>query len=434
MEKVELKYGEGYVPIQIEGAKSVAYLTENDMPEITNLQEAFLRAVEEDVIGCAPLKELFCHEDKVTIIISDITRFWMRQDKITRLLVEYLHEAVGISYDNMVVLVALGTHRQADEEELAKLASQEVYDKVKVVNHNCDAEDLVCIGTTSFGTKVSVNPLAVGRKTIVISGTVHHLMAGYGGGRKSIVPGIAGRETIRQNHARALDPVLPKSDDKVGSGKMTANPINEDMNEAAALLEPTFGISIVVNAASKHSGLFAGDFRNAWLQSCEFCQKGYGKPIDYEADIVLISAGGFPKDINLYQATKAVFNGTRAVKRGGTLIFLAECREGGGTKDFFGWIESLNKGTLDDDLRKDFTIGGYIFYACCEAIQKCRLKMLSTIDRDVVKNMHIESYQSIEELMEDVDFRGKSVYVIPAGGSVMPQLRADYIKISGEFA
>ncbi|MGN0406685.1 MAG: nickel-dependent lactate racemase [Bacteroides sp.] len=433
MEDIELKYGEGKVLINLDGASSVEFLTENEMPEITDLKAALLAAINEDVIDSAPLKDLIAPDDKVTIVISDITRFWMRQDKVLAILVEYMHDEMKIPYDNMVVLVALGSHRAADEEELCKLASKEVYDKVKVVNHDCDADDLVNIGTTSRGTEVWVNPLAVGRKTIIIGGTVHHIMAGYGGGRKSVLPGISGRQTIRQNHTRALDPEAPKTDARVGGGKITMNPINEDMDEAAALLAPTFGINIVVNTSSKHSGLFCGNFHNAWLKSCEFCQKGYGKPIDYEADIVIASCGGFPKDINLYQATKTIFNATRAVKKGGTVIFLAECREGGGAKDFFSWMEPLKRGTLDEDLRKAFTIGGYIFYAACEAIRKCDLKMLSIIDKDVVRDMNIDSYDNIDELLKGVDFNGKSVYVIPYGGSVMPQLKDEFNAINSEF-
>jgi len=267
----------------------------------------------------------------------------------------------------------------------------------------------------------------------MIGGTVHHIMAGYGGGRKSVLPGISGRQTIRQNHTRALDPSAPRTDLKVGGGRITMNPINEDMDEAARLLNPTFGVNIVVNTSSKHSGLFCGDFHNAWLKSCEFCQKGYGKPIDYEADVVIASCGGFPKDINLYQAVKTVFNATRAVKKGGTVIFLAECREGGGAKDFFDWMEPLKRGTLDADLRKAFTIGGYIFYAACEAISKCNLKMLSMMDPDVVRDMKIDSYHNIEDLLATVDFKDKSVYVIPYGGSVMPQLKEEYDAINSEF-
>ena len=125
-----------------------------------------------------------------------------------------------------------------------------------MANHDCDAPGLVDVGRTRYGNRVEVNPLAVGRKAIVVSGTVHHLMAGYGGGRKSILPGISSRATIRRNHSMALDPERPRSSPLVGSGKLTGNPIHEDMADAAALVAPAFGISIVASAQAGLSGLF----------------------------------------------------------------------------------------------------------------------------------------------------------------------------------
>lgn len=267
MEQVHLKYGAGSVDFTIEGAKSVAYLHENPMRVIEDIKKEFLYRVTDGVIGTKPLPELIESDDQVTVVISDMTRFWMRQDILCEILVEYLHETVGIPFENIAVVIALGTHRKNTEEDKKKLAGSYVYEHVaSVTDHDCDAPDLVYVGTTSLGTRVSVNPLAVGRKVICIGGTVHHIMAGYGGGRKSIVPGIASRETIRMNHQMALDPELPKSDVRVGSGKILVNPIHQDMCEAAELVHVTFGINIVVDSSSRHSGLFCGDFDKAWKE------------------------------------------------------------------------------------------------------------------------------------------------------------------------
>lgn len=426
MENIELKYGQGSVTIPIENASSVQYLYENPMAEIADLKEAFLASITGDTIASAPLRELIASDDAVTIVISDLTRFWMRQDLLCELLVRYLNEEMGIAFENITVLVAIGTHRAHTQDELMKLASSYVFSKVRVVDHDSDASDLVNIGTTSLGTTVDVNPLIVGRKVICISGTVHHLMAGYGGGRKSIVPGVASRNTIKLNHERALDPIAAKSAETVGSGKMIDNPINEDMVEAGALANVTFGINVVVNSASKHSSLFCGDFDKAWRKSCAYVQSCYGLPIAEEADIVIASCGGFPKDMNLYQSTKTLFNATHAVKKGGTLIWLAECPEGSGASDFFDWNTPLKEGHLDASLRRDFTIGGYIFYAAVENIAKANTLLLSDIDPEEVKAMGITAFSEIEKLLEQVDFTGKSVYVLPYGGSVMPQLQEDY--------
>ena len=195
------------------------------------------------------------------------------------------------------------------------------------------------------------------------------------------------------------------------------------MNQAAELVDVAFGINIVVNTKSKHSKLFCGNFHDTWLASCKYVDDCYGVKIEKEADIVIASCGGYPKDINLYQSTKSIFNAARAVKKGGTVIFLAECREGGGAPDFFSWIDPLKRGVLDEELRANFTIGGYIFYALCEAIAKSDMLMLSEIDPNFVKDLNIDSYKNIDELLEKVDFEGKDVCILPYGGSVVPLLQ-----------
>lgn len=432
-EQVELKYGKGTVTLYLSAAASVEVLRENPMPVIEDVNQALLDGLERP-IGCAPLRELVAPGDKLTIILSDLTRFWMRQDILCEGLVRYL-EGLGIQDEDIAVLIALGTHRKQTPEELEKLASSYVYRRCQVVNHDCDADDLVDIGTTASGTRVLVNPLAVGRKVLVISGTVHHLMAGYGGGRKSVVPGVAGRETIRGNHRRALDPIEPRTDSRVGSGRVRVNPINRDMEEAAGLLRPLFGVSVVVDAHSRHSGLFCGAFTKAWEASCRFCQKNYGVHIDYLADVVIASCNGYPKDINLYQSVKTLLNGVNAMKNGGTFVFLAQCPEGGGAPDFFDWIEPLNRGELDKALRENFTIGGYIFYASCEAIARAKeYYMLTDIPPEQLEKMGLRAYNDPAELMKHVELAGKRVYVIPNGGSLLPQPRADYESLNAELA
>ena len=432
-DRAELRYGKGTVTVDLSGAGNVSWIYGNEMPAIEDLPETFRRSVEEDCVG-APLKQRLESGDRVTIVLSDITRFWMRQDRVCELLVKYLESECGIDDADIAVLVALGTHRPMTEAELEMLASSYVYARCQVVNHNCDAADLVDVGQTRYGNRVEINPLAMGRKVIVVAGTVHHLMAGYGGGRKSILPGICSRMTIRRNHSMALDPDAPHSSALVGSGRLRHNPIHEDMDDAAALVAPVFSINIVVNAQSEHAGLFCGDLREAWMESCAFCQRYYGKKIAEEADVVIVSCGGYPKDLNLYQGVKSLLNGVNAMKPGGTFVFLCECPEGGGAPDFFDWTKPLSRGELDPSLRRAFTIAGYIFYASCEAIRKAgRFFMLSKIAPEQVKDMGIEAFDSIEALQRELQLQGKTVSVIPYGGYVLPQNEAVYGRLNGEF-
>lgn len=414
-----LRYGEGDVTLDIQGAQWVRTLQSKDVPPIDDLPAAFLRAVTTDCIASPPLSRLIGPDDSVTIVISDITRFWMRQDVICRLLVSYLHETIGIPYARIVLLVALGTHRSQTEAELSQIVSPEVYARVRVVNHDCDAADLVYLGTTPRGTQVAVNPLVVGRKTILIGATVHHLMSGFGGGRKSVLPGVSARATIYQNHLHALSPDAPRSNPAIGLGRLAGNPLHEDMMDATALVSPTFGINLVVRDG-RQCALCCGHWQHAWAQSCDLVHAAFGLPIAERADVVVASCGGFPRDIGLYQGTKSLLNAAQAVKPGGTLVFLAECREGGGPPAFFGWLDSLRRGTLDADLRARFDVAGYIFYAACETLARVRAYMLTDIPAATVADMGIHAVSSVEALRPLLDFAGRTVYLMPAAGNTVP--------------
>ena len=203
-------------------------------------------------------------------------------------------------------------------------------------------------------------------------------------------------------------------------GVLENNPVNEDMNEAAALVNPVFGINIVINSQNKHCALVCGHWKRAWEESCLLIDRVMGVSIGKKADVVIVSCGGYPKDINLYQAVKSLFNAVQAIKEGGMLVFLAECREGGGAPEFFDWIVPLRQGRLDEALRANFSIAGYIFYASCEAIAKADVRILTKIDPKTAGDMKMRAYQDIDTLMREVDVTGKDVFVIPYGGYVVP--------------
>lgn len=416
-----LKYGNETKNITICGASSIETILPREMSEIDNLQEAFLHAVTDGAIGSLPLREKVSSDDLITIVVSDITRSWMRQDLIMPMLVEYLHKEIGIGYEQMTILIALGTHRPSLPEEMVRICSEEVCRKVKVVDHNCDADDLVTVGTTSRGTVVQVNPLVIGRKVIVLGGTVHHMMAGFGGGRKNILPGVAARETIRQNHRRALDPEKAMSDARVGCCKLRDNPIHEDMAEAAGMVPVAYSLNLVVSSGGRHAGIFGGDLDAAWKASCDFQRACYEVSIDHQADIVICSTGGYPKDMNLYQGCKGMLNAMRALKPGGIMLWLCKCPEGGGAPDYFDWLTPLREDRLDAALRADFTIGGYIFYLTCEQLHLAsHVYTLTELDAELIRPMGIEASPDLSALMGNIDFTGKSVYILPLAGSVVP--------------
>ena len=196
--------------------------------------------------------------------------------------------------------------------------------------------------------------------------------------------------------------------------------------EAAALAEVAFSINIVMSTNGKHSAFFCGKLHEAWLESCMYQRRNYEKPIDYRADVVVLSSGGAPKDMNLYQGFKALKNAVNCVKEGGEAIWLCKCPEGCGAPDYSSWLQPLLEGHLDESLRKEFTIGGFIFYLTVESLGQIKCRIMSEMGNDIVQPMGaVGSYKSVEALLEGVDFTGKTVYVMPQAGNVLPMYKKD---------
>lgn len=424
MKNYHFKYGKTAVDLPLDETRVLAELTGRQVAPLADIAAALTAALDAP-IDQLPLDRWLCPGDRVTLIISDMSRFWMRQDLVIPHLVEYITGRCGVAACDLVILVANGTHPGGDEADLRRLVTDAVYERVQVVNHDCNAPDLVCLGTTSRGTQVTVNPLVIGRKVVALGAAIQHVMAGFGGGRKSILPGVSSLATIRQNHAHSLDPAAPRSNPAIGNSVTAGNPLNEDMCEAAAMVQHLYTVNLVMNPDMKLARIFAGHWLHAWEAACRAADEFYHVPIPCQADVVVTSCGGAPKDMSLYQGTKTIDNVETAVKPGGTLVIFMECPEGGGPEEYFGWCRSLEAGTLDADLRAAFTIPGYIFYQNCELARKFHIKLFTSLSPEAVAPMGMEAYSSLEALAASLDLTGKSIYVIPNGATVIPHLEEE---------
>ena len=418
----QFRYGNTTVTLPIEENQVIGVIEGNETPVLDDI-EGELYKVLNNPIESAPLSEVASKASSIAIIVSDMTRFWMRQDIIVPLLVRYLVEKCGRKYEDLEIIIATGTHVGGSEEELRTLVTSDIYDKVKTVNHDCRADDLVYLGTTSYGTPVKVNKDAADADLVICLGAAtYHVMAGFGGGRKSILPGISSLETIKHNHAYSLAPDKFITNPEIGNGVLDGNPLNEDMLEAAAMMKNLFMVTLVTDTEFRLSSIFAGHWRKSWEAACEEVRRIYRVPVKEKADVVITSCGGFPKDESLYQGTKAVDNVISALKDGGTLVLLLEGRNGGGSPDYFDWIKPLVNGTFEKELRENFTVGGYIFFLNCEQAARFNILMYSSIPAETVAPMGIKSYDNLDKLMEDAHLEGKSIYVIPTGSTVLPDV------------
>lgn len=423
MKNYHFKYGGGGVDLPLPDSPLIQVLQGRETPALPDIRSALFESLNTPV-NQQPLRGFLQPGDQVTLIISDMSRFWMRQDLVIPHLIDYMNQA-GVPDQNIVILVATGTHLGGDEAELRTLVTDPVFDRVRVENHDCRASDLVYLRTTSRGTEVWVNPLAVGRKVVALGAVTQHVMAGFGGGRKSILPGVAGLKTIQQNHAHSLDPNAARSNPAIGNAVLQGNPLHEDMCEAAAMIEQLFVVNLLMNPEMKLARIISGHWLDSWLQACEAVTAMYQVPIPALADVVIASSGGYPKDMSLYQGTKTIDNVESGLKNGGTLVLLMECREGGGAPEYFDWIKPLVNGTLDAELRANFTIPGYIFYLNCEQARRYQVLMLTQVSPEQVAPMGIEAYATPEALLAQLDLTGKRTYVIPNGSTVIPTLHQE---------
>lgn len=416
----QFKYGDKSVTIPVEESQVIQVINGNDITPLSDIRTALLNSLD-NPIDSEPLSTIAQKAGKIALIVSDITRYWMRQDIIVPLLIDYLVSKCGKSYDDIEIIIATGTHIGGEEEELRKLVTSAVFDKVRTVNHDCKAEDLVYLGTTSYGTDVKINKDAAEADLVICLGAAtYHVMAGFGGGRKSILPGISGLDTIKHNHAYSLHPEKFITNPEIGNGILEGNPLNEDMLEAAAMVKNLFMVTLVTDTEFRLASIFSGHWKTSWLRACDEVRRIYTVPIKEKADVVITSCGGYPKDESLYQGTKAVDNVISSLKDGGTLILLLEGRNGGGSPDYFDWIKPLVDGTFEKDLRENFTVGGYIFFLNCEQARRFNILMYSSIPAEIVKPMGIKAYDDLDKLMADADLEGKSIYIIPTGSTVLP--------------
>lgn len=314
-------------------------------------------------IGTKALRDIVKAGDKITIVISDITRL-CGTSKFLPVIVSELN-SVGIKDEDITILVATGTHRGHTHEEDITVCGEDMVHRLKIIQHDCRKhEDMVYLGKTSCGNDIAVNKYVTDADKVILTGAVTlHPFAGFGGGRKAVMPGVAAYESIMRNHCMTMSPVE-------GGGCNTAcdaslldgNPIHEDMREACALLEPDFLVNTVFTPDGEISEIVAGHWYDAWQKGCKDLLAMSSTHIKELADVVIASAGGYPKDLNLYQATKCHMNAQFAVKKGGIMIFTLDCPDIKEPAIFTDCFSRNDMEQFERDIRTNFTIPAFVAF------------------------------------------------------------------------
>lgn len=272
-------------------------------------------------IGAAPLRESVRPTDKVAIVISDITR-----PTPNHKLVPWLLEELSFVPDEQFVIInGTGTHRDQTREEFIGMLGQDVVDRIRIINHHChEARELTLVGESSFGCGIWLNKEYVEADFRIVTGFIEpHFFAGFSGGPKGIMPGIAGIETITAFHS------APMIGDPLSTwGSMQNNPLQKMAAEANRLCKPHFLLNVTLNREKEITAVFAGELFAAHAEGCSYVKEHTMLPVADRFDVVITSNSGYPLDQNLYQAVKGMSAAHKIVKQGGTIICAAECSDG----------------------------------------------------------------------------------------------------------
>lgn len=388
-----LKYGHDQVHFSLDPSLVGVELKIRDYPVLTDPVAAVKEAIH-NPIQSNSLREIVKPGEKVVFVVNDSTRVANSYVFMPVLLDEL--NTIGVSDRDMSIIFALGTHRAMGEAEMIKAVGGDVAKRVQLYNPDCrDNTQYVYFGTTSRGTKVFFHKLVAEADHVICTGSVlHHFFAGFGGGRKALLPGVAAYETIRQNHRLMLDP-------NAVIGKLSGNPVYEDQIEGAAMCQPSFLLNVVLNEKKEFLKIFAGDFIAAHLEACRFVDQIYGVTIDKPADLVIASCGGYPKDINVYQLQKTMNNAWRAVRQGGVVIILGECEEGSGSTIYEKMMQECpTPERIKERIWENFQIGAHKAYAVTRLMKKAQFILVSGLNSDFARMLLFTPAQDINEALK----------------------------------
>lgn len=416
--KLRFGFGTGFQEVDVPDENLIGELHANDVP-VALTGEAEVRRALSEPIGSPRLKDIVHSGETVAIVTSDVTRP-MPTAVVMPALLDELY-AGGVKKEDITLVFALGSHRKQTDEEKRKLAGERAWNEVRCVDS--DPDDCVSYGMTSRGTPVDITRVvAEADRRILLGNIEYHYFAGYSGGAKAIMPGVSTRAAIQANHSRM---VLPEAK----AGALETNPLRMDIEEAGAMVGIDFILNVVLSEHKEILKAVAGDAVKAHREGCRFLDKLYRKELNAPADIVLVSQGGAPKDLNLYQTQKALDNAKHAVKDGGVIILIGSCKEGLGERTFEEWMTTAPTAhSLIERIGREFRLGGHKAAAIAMVLERAEVDLVSELPDDFVRSVFLEPYKNAQEALDHAFEKlgpNAKVLAMPYGGSTLPTVVKD---------
>lgn len=411
--QIDFGYGSSIQRVEIPERNLIGILEPNSVTHEHCGKEAVYAALAKPV-GAPLLRKKAKPGQKIAIIVSDISRPVPTVELLPPVLEELRH--AGCRTEDITIVFALGSHRHHMEEEQKRLVGEDVYERYRCVDS--DPEDCVHLGVTKNGTPVDITRSVAEADFRICTGNIEfHYFAGYSGGAKAIMPGVSSMAAIQSNHRLLVC-------DGAYAGRLEGNPVREDIEEAGEICGIDYIVNVVLDEHRRIIYAVAGDVIAAHREGCRYLDRMYRKPLRERADIVLVSQGGAPKDVNLYQTQKALDNAKYAVRKGGTIILIGACREGLGSTKFAQWLsEAPNAHSMIERIQQNFELGGHKAAAIAMVLEKARIDLVSEMDDALVRSIFLNPQPSAQAALDQAMERyGKNatVLALPFGGATLP--------------
>ncbi len=417
MKQIKLPYGKNYKLLIIPNKNVISILGNQKIAANENPTKLLIEKLE-NPIGTDSLAKLIKRRKPkhIVVILSDNTRPFPHKN-LLKVLVEKLY-VNGTDNANLRFVISNGTHRKMKKSEMVSRYGNWAVKNFRFENHNCLAKNLVSYGKMKTGNELRVNKTVANSDFLITIGIIApHYFAGFGGGRKSILPGICGYETIRENHSNIIH-----SSSQLG--KLNGNYIHSEMVEAAHLVGVDFSINAILNHEKKVVDYFIGNIDTAFHEGVKAFENLFSTKFEKLADVVFTSPGGFYKDRNFYLSQRTLNNTIQLIKNGGTIVIVTECREGIGQNEMENALTSAkNLDELFSTKQENIQIGEHRAFATGKLLKKADILVVSKMKPKKVRKIHFTSMNSLAQCIKFIEKKHSKnflSYIVPNGSVFLP--------------
>lgn len=417
-----LPYGKSSIQVPDLWDGKAAVLSPGPFPDVDH--EKTVTQALDNPLGGMSLEKLCRTGSRVACVIPDLTRRAAVREYLPVLLRRL--SDIGVGRTDVTIIVALGIHRPMTDAELCELVGNEVWDSYCIINHDPDGKSSnILVGTTDAGIPVDINKIVAKADCVILTGGItYHYFAGYGGGRKSLLPGVASRQACEAHHRLVVSWRRGELKGELAPGVLMDNPAHMQMVQACTFMPPIFVLNVVTEPGGRIIAASAGELETAHMDACQRHDFWFRREVPAPSKLVIAGSGGYPKDVNFVQAHKGLFAAHRAVAGDGALILAADCAEGTGHEDFLDWFDRCHsESQWLEELQARYQINGQTAFSTWLRVTSVPTVLVSRLNRSDVERMGMTPANDMKEALKAAEkILGELPVplIIPDAGDILP--------------